>query len=211
MKILGLLLCFSLIVTSFAKSEDGLPPLIPVDEEISLAESAGPSAIAKGATIYVLERQKGYVLARQGTNGFACFVYRERIDTLEPECFDPEGATSLMKMEMDHARFREEGMTGEQAKAKIDAGFSGGLYRVPRRTTITYMLSNRNKVFNGEKVISYPPHIMISAPYLKNSEIGADFKDPALPWILNEGSPRAYIIAGVAKESVNSVKKEHQH
>jgi hypothetical protein len=35
---------------------------------------------------------------------------------------------------------------------------------------------------------------MIYAPYLTNKDIGATGKDPNAPWVLNEGSPHAYII-----------------
>jgi hypothetical protein len=195
-----LFLIFGLLTTCcWSESVSGLPPLIPRNEEIALAESAGPPGIAKNATIYVLERGIGYTIARKGANGFACFVHRDRADTLEPECFDPAGVESLMQPEIDRAKYREEGMSPEQADAKIDNGFASGLYRVPRRTAITYMLSTKNKVFNGKSVIEYPPHIMISAPYVKNADIGADFKDPAMPWVLNEGSPRAYIMVVVGK------------
>ena len=197
--------------TLFASSEDGLPGLISREEEIALAESAGPSGFAKQATIYVLERQKGYVVAREGQNGFACFVHRDRIDTLEPECFDPEGARTLMKMEMDRARFREEGMSVQQADAEINRGLTSGTYSIPKRNVVTYMLSTKNRVFNGEKVISYPPHIMISAPNLKNSDIGADFKDPAMPWVLNEGTPRAYIIVVVSGGTSSKEDEEEHH
>jgi len=36
--------------------------------------------------------------------------------------------------------------------------------------------------------------VMIMAPYVTNAEIGADFKNPAMPWVLNEGTPSAYIM-----------------
>ncbi len=35
---------------------------------------------------------------------------------------------------------------------------------------------------------------MFYAPYMTNADIGATGKDPNAPWILNEGSPHAYII-----------------
>ena len=194
-----LIIIFGLFTSCcWCESISELPPLIPRDEEIVLAESAGPSGIAKSATIYVLERGIGYTIARKGTNGFACLVHRDRVDTLEPECFDPEGAESLLQPELDRAKHRERGMSPAEADAKIDSGFASGLYRIPRRAAVTYMLSTKNKVFDGKKVIHYPPHIMISAPYVKNSDIGADFKDPSMPWVLNEGSPRAYIMVVVA-------------
>jgi hypothetical protein len=194
---------------AWSGNDSELPALLSRDQEISLAESAGPASITKDATIYVLERASGYTIARKGANGFVCFVHRDRPDTLEPECFDPEGVESLFPPEFDKAKFREEGMTEEEAVRKIDAGFASGTYRVPRRNAVTYMLSTKNHVFNGEKVISYPPHIMISAPYLKNSDIGADFHDPSMPWVLNEGSPHAYIIVVVRDAATNRIE-EHK-
>jgi hypothetical protein len=56
------------------------------------------------------------------------------------------------------------------------------------------MMSAQNFVFNGQSVIHYHPHVMIYAPYVTNKMIGADQKDPYQPWVLNEGSPHAYII-----------------
>ncbi|MDX2042994.1 MAG: hypothetical protein SF097_17380 [Acidobacteriota bacterium] len=43
----------------------------------------------------------------------------------------------------------------------------------------------------------YPPHVMFYAPYMKNADIGAlpnHRGSQAQPWILNEGTPTAYII-----------------
>jgi hypothetical protein len=56
------------------------------------------------------------------------------------------------------------------------------------------MLSAENYVFNGQRVVKYHPHVMFYAPYLTNADIGANGKDPNAPWILNEGSPHAYMI-----------------
>ena len=49
-------------------------------------------------------------------------------------------------------------------------------------------------MFNGQRVIKYHPHVMSYAPYLTNADIGSNGKDPYAPWILNEGSPHAYIV-----------------
>lgn len=205
-----------LLLPAIVVSEDGsgVPPLIPREEEIALAMSAGPPGITKDATIYILERGKGYIAARNGTNGFACLVNRDQPDTLEPECFDPEGVETIMPVEMEKAKLRELGMQQEEISAKIAAGYESGIYRAPRKGGVTYMLSTENKVFNGRSVISYPPHVMIFAPYLKNSDIGADFKDPAMPWVLNEGSPHAYIMVTVLdREDVGKKPgpEEHKH
>ncbi len=76
---------------------------MPPDREIALAESAGPPAIAKAASIYLLERG-GFKLAREGTNGFACLVTREDEGSQEPQCFDPEGVATLLPVALDARR-----------------------------------------------------------------------------------------------------------
>lgn len=173
-----------------------LPELLAKDREIALAESAGPPAIARGATIYVLKRG-GFDVARKGGNGFACIVTREDEGSLEPQCFDPEGVATLLPVALERARLREAGRSRDAVDAEIAKGYAAGKYRAPRRGGVTYMLSGENRVFNGEKIIAFPPHVMVMAPYLKNADIGADFSDPALPFVLNEGRPDAYVIVVV--------------
>jgi len=196
-----IVVCLALCLGGAARTQSGgdeqkLPPLLPQEKEIALAESAGPPHIASEATIYVLERG-GYVVARQGGNGFACIVGRDRPDTSEPMCFDPEGLASFLPRVLDEARLREEGLSEEEVRVRIAEGFLTGKYRAPRRAGITYMLSKENRVFNGRRVITYVPHVMVFAPNLKNTDIGANGQDPRLPWVLGEGSPHAYIIVPI--------------
>ncbi len=179
-----------------APATNGGIPLLPREREIALAESAGPPGAAKGATIYILA-EAGYTIAREGTSGFSCLVVRTRPDTLEPICYDPEGTATRLPADLAEARLRGEGKPEEVIRREISEGFRTGTYRAPRRAGIAYMLSEENQVFNGEKVIPYPPHVMIYAPYVTNKEIGADFSSPWHPWVLEEGTPGAYIMVVV--------------
>ncbi len=165
-------------------------------EEIAHAEEAGPPDLAAAATIYVLG-DKGYETARQGSNGASCLVSRDRSDTFEPLCFDAEGTRAILPVYLERARLRATGMSEDEVEARIEAGFENGDFSPPNKGGIAYMLSPHNKVFNGTEVISYPPHVMIYAPYLTNADIGAEMTDPQMPWVLNEGSPHAYIIVVV--------------
>jgi hypothetical protein len=174
--------------------------LLPRERELQLAESAGPSGVVRDATLYTLGRE-GYQVARSGSNGFSCLVGRERTDTLEPMCFDLEGSQAILPVVLDAAKFRGEGLSEEEINRRIAEGFQAGRYRAPQRAGITYMLSRENLVFNGQKVISYPPHVMIFAPYVTNKDIGADFKNRWLPWVLAEGTPHAYIMVVVREET----------
>ena len=162
-------------------------------EEIAMALGALPASMRASATVYVLG-PKGYRQARAGTSGVHCLVERSRPDTQEPICWDREGSETIMPAVMAQAEWRAAGLSEADIKRKIDEGFAAGTFRAPRRPGVAYMLSAHNWVFNGQRVIHYQPHLMMYAPYLTNKDIGTDGKDPAAPWILNEGSPHAYMI-----------------
>ena len=49
---------------------------LPRDLEIQLARSALPPHLRDNATVYVLNPDKGFEVARKGTNGFHAFVAR---------------------------------------------------------------------------------------------------------------------------------------
>ena len=82
--VIACLLVFSLI----ASAEDKQTPkatnrieLLPRDLEIQLALSALPPHLRDNATVYVLNPEKGFEVARKGTNGFHAFVARTGDDT----------------------------------------------------------------------------------------------------------------------------------
>ena len=168
------------------------------DAEIALALSAGPAELAKGAAVYVLHRG-GYVKAREGINGCACLVIHERSVTSEPTCYDPEGTQSNLPVDLFEAELREQGKSNAEIEKLVNAGYQSGKFHAPKRAGVAYMLSHQNHVWSdsSSKVITYAPHVMIYAPNLKNSDIGvseAAMGSTTQPWVLNEGTPRAYII-----------------
>lgn len=162
-------------------------------EEVALALSAAPESLRAGAGVYVLA-QPGYKKVRDTSNGLTCLVERTRPDTLEPICWDPEGTATIMPKALAEAEWRAAGLDAADVERKVNEGFASGRFRAPARAGVAYMMSAHNYVFNGERVIHYQPHVMIYAPYVTNKMIGADMKDPNQPWVLNEGSPHAYII-----------------
>src|SRR5713101_2942895 len=122
---------------------------LPKSLEVSLALSAAPPYLRSGATVYVLDPAKGYVLERKGTNGFTCYV--ERTDYVRedysngfavPECHDPEGSRTIVPVEFDIERLRAEGkLNPVDLKKEIVRRFKAGIYHSPARTGIAYMLS----------------------------------------------------------------------
>ena len=162
-------------------------------EEIALALSALPESMRAAAAVHVLGA-KGYKKAREGTSGINCMVERSRPDTQEPICWDREGSESIMPVAYAKAEWRGSGLKEDEVERRVAEGFASGRFRTPRRGGVAYMLSTENYVFNGQRVVKYHPHVMFYAPYMTNADIGANGKDPNAPWILNEGSPHAYII-----------------
>jgi len=174
-----------------------LPPLLPREREIALAENAGLSSWVKEAAVYVLERG-GYVKVREGTNGFSCLVRRGRPDTLEPMCLDPEGTETMLPRYLREAELRAQGKDYDAIRRKIAEGFLRGKYRAPRKPGINYMLSSENYVWIRDQVVWFPPHLMIYAPYATSQDVGADpTLMPHSPFVLFEGDPHAYFVVVV--------------
>ena len=181
-----------------APDKNGLPALIPREEEIAIALSAGPETIRQNATVYVLERGKGFVKTREGTNGFSCLVLREGHHGTAPNCFDAEGSVTTLRARLRAAELLETGKSVKEINRIIANEYKAGKLLAPRRNGLSYMLSNHNYVNSQSgKLIWYPPHYMVYAPYVKNSDIGAlpsHLGSTHHPWVLNEGEPDAYII-----------------
>jgi len=106
-----------------------LAPL-PRDLEIQLALSALPPHLRDNATVYVLNPDKGFEIARKGTNGFDAFVARTgddtfrgtwplkayRDDILYPISFDEAGTKAQMRIFFDAAEMQAKGTPPEELK-----------------------------------------------------------------------------------------------
>src|ERR1039458_4495105 len=85
---LGVLLCLTASATANAQNRQlvketaNVTPL-PRDLEIQLALSALPPQLRDNATVYVLNPDKGFEVARKGTNGFNAFVARTGDDAIQ--------------------------------------------------------------------------------------------------------------------------------
>jgi hypothetical protein len=153
--------------------QSGRRQLLPRHEEVALARSAAPRAVSKGATIWVLT-DTAYVVAERGTSGVACYVARGWIESIEPHCFDAEGAATIMPMEMRRIELRHRGRSGEEVEREIAIGLASGRYRTPRRPALTWMLSGAQRLVSddGKPVGKWRPHLMIYYPYLTAAELG---------------------------------------
>jgi hypothetical protein len=164
----------------------------PEAVQIALAESAAPSAVAGAATIYVLG-PRGYRKVREGSNGFSCLVSRQRLDTLEPECFDAEGTATVLHARLFVESRRAEGIDDATVDREVEAGYRSGRFVAPRKPGIVYMLSPHNYVFDPERkqVIHFPGHLMFYAPYATEKQVGTG---TGAPYIVSPGTPHALMI-----------------
>jgi hypothetical protein len=161
------------------------------DLQIALAESAGPP-VAPDATILTLG-PKGYVKVRDGRNGFTCLVERQRVDTLEPECYDAEGSATTLGVTMFIEEQRAAGVGEAAIDAAVEAGYREGRFKAPRKPGIVYMLSDYNYVYDPDRkaVIHFPGHLMFYAPFATEKEVGTG---PGAPYVVSPGTPRTLLI-----------------
>jgi hypothetical protein len=169
----------------------------PRELQIKIAEAAAPPAVSAKATVLVLGKA-GYEVARQGTNRFTCLINRERKDTMEPECYDAEGAATTLKATRFVEEQRAKGVSEEKIATAVEAGYKSGRFKAPRRPGIVYMMSPYNRVFNPETktVIRFPGHLMFYAPYLTAKDVG---EGDGAPYLTSPGKPDNLMVVVPAK------------
>src|SRR3954468_23836554 len=148
-------------------------PLLPRDLEIELALNAAPAHLRDGAAVWVLDHA-GYVKARDGHNAFSCIVSRRSGDFF-PVCWDAEGASALMPIDVNDGALRLGGASNAEIERAIAAGFKDGRYRAPAKAGLAYMLSPlRYKIDeSGAVTRTNPnPHVMFYGPGLTDADVG---------------------------------------
>ena len=152
---------------------------VPRERQIALAESAAPAEVSSKATIYILG-PKGYEKAREGTNGFSCFVGRHFLTptetTIEPSCFDAEGSRTLLQVYMHGEELRSSGKSEAEIKADFVNGYKDGRYSYPSKPGFLYMMSSENRLsaITDQSTGIFPPHLMFYAPNMTTQDIGLD-------------------------------------
>lgn len=175
--------------------QSGRRTLLPREREIALARSAGPAAVTDSARIYILT-DRGYETAVAGTNGAACYVSRDWLESLEPHCFDAEGAATILPLAMHRVTLLHHGKTRAEADREIADGLVSGKFRVPRRPAMSYMLSAAQSLISedGRKVGAWQPHVMIYYPYLTAADMGLPVGGAAGMFVVDPGQPTANIV-----------------
>jgi hypothetical protein len=156
------------------------------ERQIALAESAAPAEVSVKATVYILG-PKGFEKAREGTNGFTCFVGRHfvkpRETTVEPTCFDAEGSRTTWIVRMREEELRSSGRSEAEINADIANGYKEGRFKDPGKPGLLYMMSSENRLPSGKgTTASFPPHLMFYAPSMTTKDIGFD-SQPQLDYL----------------------------
>src|SRR4029077_10194197 len=107
-----------------------------------------------------------------GRSGVSCWVGRSWPERLEPHCFGPEGAATILPIEIRRVELRTAGKDSAEVDRHIAAELAAGPVRLPRRPALSYMLSSGQRLISddGKPVGSWRPHIMIYYPYLVASD-----------------------------------------
>jgi hypothetical protein len=217
-------LLFSLNASSQNKQTPGgmnkIEPL-PRDLEIELALSALPPHLRDSATVYTLNPEKGFEVAREGTNDFHAFVARTgddamrgtwplkeyRDDILYPISFDQAGVKAQMRVFFDIAKMQATGTPPEELKRIIQERYKKNYYQSPERAGISYMLSPILRTYtnpdeNENVVTAGIPHVMYYAPHVSNKEVGGATPGGMYPFVILHG-PHGYNIQflGVAERA----------
>ena len=179
---------------------------MPAKLEAQYALSALPLAMRDHGTVYLLDPKKGYRLSRQGTSGATCLVERTaceqadfRNDIYVPLCYDAEGSKTYLKVIMDVAVLRIQGMSPVALKTEIERRYKNKTYMVPQKTGLSYMVAPvmRTWMMPDWQVHTMPmPHLMFYAPNMTNEDIGAVPNASLLyPFMFKEGiAEQSYVI-----------------
>jgi hypothetical protein len=196
--------CMSCLAQT-GKTNGSIDPLgpkletMPQSLEVRFALSALPPHLRDGATIYLLDPAKGYILNRKGTNGASCFVMRTewlwpqfafRDDIFVPMSYDEEGSKKMMPVWMDVAQMRARGLPPRQVYEEIMKRFGNGTYQKPARSGISYMTAPLMRSYpapSATEVVTFSgPHYMFYAPNVKDADIGGKPFSP-FPFVLTQG------------------------
>ncbi|MGA3117556.1 MAG: hypothetical protein ABSF90_24360 [Syntrophobacteraceae bacterium] len=201
---------------------------LPRDLEIQLALSALPPHLRDDATVYILNPDKGFEVARKGTNGFHAFVARTgddtfrgswplteyRDDILYPISFDKAGAKAQMRVFFDAAKMQAKGTPPGELKRIIKDRYKSGYYKAPERAGISYMLSPILRTYfnpeESDKVLTMNyPHVMYYAPDVSNEDIGGGKLGGMDPFVIMPGH-HGYMIQPIDLTERAAINKEYE-
>jgi len=155
------------------------------DDEINLARSAAPPAIAKDAEILALG-PKGYETAAKGSNGFVCVVVRSWDNNFDspdfwnpklraPQCFNKPAVRSVLPIYLRRTEWVLAGVSSAEMLERTKSAVATQEIRAPETGSMVYMMSKRG--YLGDKAGGpWYPHLMFLLPRVTGNEWGADLE-----------------------------------
>ncbi|MEX0691541.1 MAG: hypothetical protein WD043_06835 [Gemmatimonadales bacterium] len=169
--------------------------LLERDHEIRLARSAAPASVSADARVWFFQNG-AYVVADSGSHGVECYVSRSWPESLEPHCFDQEGARTIMRLEMRGVELAHAGIAREEAARQLAVGLADGTFRLPQRPAMSWMMSSAQVLYSdaGQRVGAWRPHLMIYFPYLTAEGLGMTANDFAAGIVVDVGKPTSNLM-----------------
>jgi hypothetical protein len=194
---------------------------MPVELETAFALSALPPALRDKASVYLLDPATGYQVSRQGSSGVTCLVERTaweladfRDDIYIPLCYDAVGTRAHLKVIMDTAALRAQGLDPAALKAEIEDRYRNKTYNAPEKPGLSYMVAPIFRTVGPpdmEVRTLAMPHLMFYAPHVTNEDIGAvpDLADHAsllYPFIDRQGNAeQSYMIQLIGEAETSKI------
>jgi len=206
MKRMIMLSVFAALGVVGAHASDTTLEQMPTKLETQYALSALPPAMRDQATVYLLDPKSGYQVTRHGTSGVSCLVERTaweqadfRNDIYVPLCYDAAGSKTYLKVIMDAAALRIQGVSPTVLKAEIEKRYKDKTYKVPDKPGVSYMVAPvmRTWMLPDWHVHTMPmQHLMFYAPNLTDEDIGSGPSSfPQYPFVFKEGiAEQSYVI-----------------
>jgi hypothetical protein len=175
------------------------------EAEIALARSAAPDKISSRATVKILS-STGYIEAAKGDNGFTCIVMRGwsipfvrkpqyYAKTRAPICYDAIASRTILPYQELCAKLGLEGKSLEDINREVAMAYTLGELPKIEGVSFAYMWSADQDL--GPEVKHWHPHMMVYAPYYKNSMLG-DPEPGLAPFVSPDGgTPFAIVIIAV--------------
>jgi len=154
------------------------------DDEIALARSAGPPAIAAAADVLVLG-EHGYETAVKGNNGFVCIVERSWADGFEdvefwnpkvrsPNCFNAPAAKAVLAQYLKRTEWVLAGVPLEEMIRRTQVALADKTFVDPAPGAMCYMLSAQGHL--NDRAGHWMPHVMVYVPRAPAALWGANQK-----------------------------------
>jgi hypothetical protein len=151
-------------------------------DEMEMARSAAPAAIANDAEILTLG-SAGYETAAKGNNGFVCVVERSWAKPFSdpefwdpkvraPVCFNKAAARSVLPVYLQRTRWVLAGVAKDEILARTRAAIAAKTISDPEPGSMSYMMSKQGHI--TDHAGHWFSHVMFFMPHTDGSAWGAN-------------------------------------